>query len=78
MRTVGEIYGFLKTVAPLELQMGFDNSGFQLGRLSAPVTRALLALDVTAEVIDEASECGAELIISHSAKACWTRTAAGA
>ncbi len=65
MRTVGEIYGFLKTVAPLELQMGFDNSGFQLGRLSAPVTRALLALDVTAEVIDEASECGAELIISH-------------
>ena len=65
MRTVGEIYGFLKELAPPELQMSFDNSGFQLGRLGAPVKCALLALDVTAEVIDEAAECGAELIISH-------------
>jgi len=65
MRTTGEIYDYLKTVAPLELQLGFDNSGFQLGRLSAEVNRAMLALDVTREVIDEASVCGAELIISH-------------
>lgn len=65
MRTAGEIYDFLKELAPLELQMSFDNSGFQLGRLGAPVCRALLALDVTQEVIDEAGEHGAELIISH-------------
>ncbi len=65
MRTAGELYDFLKELAPPELQMGFDNSGFQLGRLGAPVKCALLALDVTAEVIDEAAECGAGLIISH-------------
>lgn len=45
--------------------MGFDNSGFLFGRESAAVTRALLALDVTSAVVDEAIEQGAELIISH-------------
>ena len=65
MRTVGEVYDFLKALAPLELQMSFDNSGLQLGRLGANVNRVLLALDVTQEVIDEASELGAQLVISH-------------
>lgn len=65
MTTVGSIYDFLCTLAPLELQMGFDNSGFQLGRKSAQVQRALLSLDVTDEVVDEAIELGAQLIVSH-------------
>lgn len=65
MRKAGEIYDYLKELAPLELQMDFDNSGFQLGRLDAEVNRALLALDVTEEVVGEAIELGAQLIISH-------------
>lgn len=65
MRTVGEVYDFLKALAPLDLQMSFDNSGLQLGRLGANVNRVLLALDVTQEVIDEASELGAQLVVSH-------------
>lgn len=65
MTTVGSIYDFLCTLAPLELQMGFDNSGFQLGRKSAQAQRALLSLDVTDEVVDEAIELGAQLIVSH-------------
>lgn len=65
MRKAGEIYEYLKELAPLELQMDFDNSGFQLGRLDAEVNRALLALDVTEEVVGEAIELGAQLIISH-------------
>lgn len=65
MRRAGEIYDYLKELAPLELQMDFDNSGFQLGRLDAEVNRALLALDVTEEVVGEAIELGAQLIISH-------------
>lgn len=52
-------------MAPLSLQLGFDNSGFLFGRESAAVTRALLALDVTPAVVDEAIEQQAELIISH-------------
>lgn len=65
MKTVNDILTCLNDFAPLELQLGFDNSGFQLGRLSAPVERALLALDVTAAVVDEAIKLGAQLIISH-------------
>lgn len=65
MRTVDEIYNYLKALAPLELQMNFDNSGFQLGCLDASVARVLLALDVTAAVVDEADKLGAQLIISH-------------
>ena len=65
MRKAGEIYEYMKELAPLELQMDFDNSGFQLGRLDAEVNRALLALDVTEEVVGEAIELGAQLIISH-------------
>lgn len=65
MATVNDVYSALKTLAPLALQMDFDNSGLQIGRTDAAVTRALLALDITNEVIDEAIACGAELIISH-------------
>jgi len=65
MTTVNDIYSYLKTLAPLALQMDFDNSGLQIGRTDAEVTRAVLALDITGEVVDEAVDCGAQLIISH-------------
>lgn len=45
--------------------MGFDNSGFQLGRKDAQVKSVLLALDVTDAVVDEAIKIGAQLIVSH-------------
>ena len=65
MVTNNEIYEFLCSLAPLALQLGFDNSGFQLGRRLAPVNKALLALDITDEVIGEAKGLGASLLISH-------------
>lgn len=65
MKRVNDIYEYLQTFAPLELQLGFDNAGIQIGRLSNSVTRVLLALDVTSEVVSEAAELGAELIVSH-------------
>jgi len=65
MVTIAEIYMYLCSIAPLELQMDFDNSGFQLGRMSKQTGKVLLALDVTDEVVDEALELGAGLIVSH-------------
>ncbi len=65
MTTAGEIFEFLKLLAPLELQMDFDNAGFLVGGLDRPVGKALLSLDATSEVIDEAVCIGAELIITH-------------
>ena len=65
MTLVRDILATLCELAPLELQMEFDNSGFQVGHGDQAVTKALLALDVTDEVVREAIESGAELIISH-------------
>lgn len=65
MTTGKDIFENLCALAPLELQLGFDNSGFLFGQEAAAVTKALLALDVTSTVVDEAIEQGAKLIISH-------------
>ena len=65
MTKVQDIFETLCQMAPLELQMDFDNSGFLLGHGDEPVNKALLALDVTEDVIDEAIRENAQLIVSH-------------
>lgn len=55
----------LEKLAPLSLQENYDNSGLLIGNENALVKKALLCLDVTEEVIDEAIEIKADLIISH-------------
>ena len=65
MTRINDVYSYLCELAPLEKQMSFDNAGFQLGRSGNEVHRVLLALDVTDDVVREAEELGAELIISH-------------
>ena len=65
MRTVHDIYKELCRLAPPELQMDFDNAGFLVGHADAAVERVLLALDITGEVVDEAREYGAQLIVAH-------------
>lgn len=65
MTTGKDIFETLCALAPLSLQLGFDNSGFLFGRKDAAVTKVLLALDVTSAVVDEAIKQQAELIISH-------------
>ena len=65
MRTVAEIFEKLCEIAPLSLQLPFDNAGFQLGRSDAAVDCVLLSLDITDEVVEEALEKKVQLIISH-------------
>ena len=65
MVTVQDIYTFLNELAPVHYQMDFDNSGLLLGDAAAPVTRVLVALDITDAVIEEAAADGAQLIVSH-------------
>lgn len=65
MRTVGEIYDRLDELAPFRSAMAFDNVGLLAGSPARQVSRAVLALDITKEVIEEAASWGAELIISH-------------
>jgi dinuclear metal center YbgI/SA1388 family protein len=47
------------------LQEEYDNAGVQIGDMEQPATGALLCLDVTEEVVDEAINAGCNLIISH-------------
>lgn len=65
MATVTEFYRAVDRLAPFRTQMGFDNAGLLVGRGEAQVTRALVALDITLPVIEEAKALGAQLIISH-------------
>ena len=65
MATVKEICDYLNKIAPFYMKMDFDNVGFLAGFRDAEVSRVLTALDITGEVIAEAEELGAELIVSH-------------
>lgn len=65
MATVKEIYSYLDSLAPFNLQMGFDNSGFLVGHGDAQVKKIMVALDITKEVIDEAIGAQCQLIVSH-------------
>lgn len=62
---IKEIADALEMFAPLPLQEGYDNAGLQVGVTEAEVKRALLCLDVTEEVVDEAITSECNLIISH-------------
>lgn len=60
-----EIITYLESVAPLNYQESYDNAGLILGSVSSDISSALITLDVTEEVIDEAVVKGCKLIISH-------------
>ncbi len=65
MNKVSEILSYITEVAPLHWQESYDNSGLLVGDANALVDKALLTLDVTEKVIDEAIENSFHLIISH-------------
>jgi len=54
----------LEEIAPLNYAEGFDNVGLLVGDYNDEVTKVLVCLDTTPEVIDEAILEGANLIIS--------------
>lgn len=62
---IREILSALERFAPLPLQDGFDNAGLQIGLTDVEATGALLCLDVTEQIIDEAILLNCNLIISH-------------
>ena len=65
MPNTTDVFNFLKSIAPLEMKMDNDNSGFLVGFGEAAVSKILLSLDITHEVISEARNSGAELIVAH-------------
>ncbi len=60
-----ELSAFLESVAPLSYQESYDNSGLIHGNPEAEISSALISLDCTEAVVDEAIRLGIQLIISH-------------
>jgi len=60
-----EITSFLEELAPTSLQEGYDNSGLLVGSPEMEVESALISLDCTEAIIDEAIAKGCNLVISH-------------
>ena len=62
---VRDITSVIEAFAPLSLQESYDNAGLIVGRADDDVSKALLAVDVTEDVIAEAVEEGCDMIITH-------------
>jgi dinuclear metal center YbgI/SA1388 family protein len=63
--TIQTIITELETFAPLSLQEDYDNCGLLTGQKDWECTGALLTLDCTEAIIDEALQTNCNLIIAH-------------
>ena len=62
---VKDVTNYLESIAPLQLQESYDNSGWQVGDYDSEVKGVLVSLDVTLEVVQEAIDQNCNLIIAH-------------
>lgn len=62
---ISQITNFLSSRIPVSLQEDYDNSGLQIGDESREIKAALLSVDITEDIVDEAITEGIGLIISH-------------
>ncbi|MFM7766605.1 MAG: Nif3-like dinuclear metal center hexameric protein [Bacteroidota bacterium] len=65
MEKLHNIIRFLESLAPPSLQESYDNSGLIVGHPDWEIKGALVCLDSTEEVVDEAIQQGCNLIIAH-------------
>ena len=65
MVKIKEITNYLESFAPPALQESYDNAGLIIGNPDAEVSKALVTLDVTEEVVEEAIQQNAGLIVAH-------------
>lgn len=62
---IKEITDYLESIAPVQYQESYDNAGLIIGDPEKEVNRALVCLDSTEAVIDEAIRKGCQLVIAH-------------
>ncbi len=62
---IKDIISAIEDFAPLCLQESWDNAGVQVGDVDNEATGAILCVDVTEGVVDEAVAKGTNLIVSH-------------
>jgi dinuclear metal center YbgI/SA1388 family protein len=62
---LAQLTAYLESLAPLAYQEDYDNSGLIVGRPDMEVQQAMISLDCTEAVVDEAIATGCQVIISH-------------
>ncbi len=62
---ISELTNYLEQIAPLAYQESYDNSGLLVGHPNQEVHQALIALDCTEAVIDDAIAKGCDIVICH-------------
>ena len=62
---IKDVMDALDGFAPLPLQEDYDNAGLQVGLTEAEVSGALLCLEATERIVDEAREKGCNMIVTH-------------
>lgn len=60
-----ELVAELRTIAPRELEEEWDNGGFQIKMANETVSKVMVALEITGQVIKEAVETGVDFIVTH-------------
>lgn len=65
MTLIREIAQVLEQFAPLELQEEYDNAGLIIGNPDTEISKVLIALDITEDIMEEARQTNCNLIISH-------------
>ena len=62
---IKQVTNFLESFAPLEYQESYDNCGLIVGDANTEIKGALITLDCTEAIIDEAIATGCNLVIAH-------------
>lgn len=65
MTTVKNIYDYINSIAPFDLQEEWDNSGFLTGDFRKEVKTVVMSLDPTKEACEFAASVNADLLLTH-------------
>jgi dinuclear metal center YbgI/SA1388 family protein len=63
--SVRDVISVLEGIAPIRYAESWDNVGLLLGSGDRPVTRVLLTIDLTEDVLDEAIAAGTDLLVAY-------------
>lgn len=62
---LNELIKIIETAAPLALMESWDNTGLAIGDPEVIIDKVLIGMDVTDELLEEARNIGANLIVTH-------------
>lgn len=62
---IADIVGIINKIAPVVLAEAWDNPGLQIGDPASEVTRVMVALDPTPDVVDSALKASCQLLVTH-------------